>query len=216
MSDIIVQHSGSILDVQLNRPAHKNAMTSSMYVAMADLLDGAGGDDQTRVVLWHGAGDSFTAGNDLEDFIANPPPPSGSPQSRLMDALIRFEKPLVAAVHGVAIGGGTTMLGHCDFVYAGESTRFQVPFIDLALVPEFGSSLLLPLRLGYLHAAELVLLGRPFSAAQAAELGLVTRVVPDQSLLATATETAQSLAKKPATALLACKRFLKRALREQL
>src|SRR5262249_33665827 len=145
----------------------------------ADLLDRAGSDQSTRVVLWHGAGDSFTAGNDLEDFIANPPSPSGSAQSRLMDALIRFEKPLVAAVHGVAIGGGATMLGHCDFVYAGESTKFALPFIDLALIPEFGSSFLLPRNLGYLRAAELILLGRPFDAAQAAEIGLVTRVVPD-------------------------------------
>jgi len=216
MTDIIVHQSGGVLDVQLNRPAHKNAMTSSMYIAMADVLDAAGRDEQTRVVLWHGAGDSFTAGNDLEDFIANPPPPGGSPQSRLMDALIRFEKPLVAAVHGVAIGGGTTMLGHCDFVYAGESTKFQVPFIDLALVPEFASSFLLPHNLGYLRAAELILLGRSFSAARAAELGLVTQVVPDQSLLETATEAAQSLARKPAGALLACKRLLKRALREHL
>jgi enoyl-CoA hydratase/carnithine racemase len=104
MSDIVTKRSAGILDVQLNRPAKESAMTSSMYIAMADLLDGAEKDDQTRVVLWHGAGDSFSAGNDQEDFIANPPGPDASPQSRLIDALIRFEKPLVAAVHGVAIG----------------------------------------------------------------------------------------------------------------
>ena len=114
MSDIVTTRSGSILDVQLNRPSKKNAMTSSMYVAMADVLDGAAKDDETRVVLWHGAGDSFSAGNDLQDFIENPPGPGESPQSRLIDALIRFEKPLVAAVQGVAIGGGTTLLAHCE------------------------------------------------------------------------------------------------------
>ena len=216
MSDIVTERSDSVLRVQLNRPESKNAMTSAMYITLADLFNAAAKDDRIRVVLWHGAGDSFSAGNDLQDFMENPPGPGASPQSRLIDALIRFEKPLVAAVQGAAIGGGTTMLAHCDFVYAGESAKFQLPFVDLALVPEFGSSLLLPLRFGYARAAELILLGRPFDAARAAELGLVTQVVPDQSLLATATETAQSLARKPARALQACKRLLRRALREQL
>jgi enoyl-CoA hydratase/carnithine racemase len=216
MSDIVAERSGNILSIQLNRPAKKNAMTSSMYTDMAELLDGAAKDDQIRVVLWHAAGDSFSAGNDLEDFVKNPPASGESPQSRLMHALINFEKPLVAAVQGVAIGGGTTMLAHCDFVYAGESARFQLPFVNLALVPEFGSSCLLPLRFGYLRAAELILLGQSFGALRAAELGLVTSVVPDQKLLATATETAQTLAAKPAGAVQACKRLMKGAFREQL
>jgi enoyl-CoA hydratase/carnithine racemase len=216
MSDIVTNRSGSILEIQLNRPEKKNAMTSSMYIAMADVLDGAAKDDDIRVVLWHGAGDSFSAGNDLEDFMNNPPGPGESPQARLMSALINFEKPIVAAVQGVAIGGGTTMLLHCDFVYAGESTRFQLPFINLAVVPEFGSSYLLPQRAGYVRAAELVLLGQPFNAARAAELGLVTQVVPDQQLLAAASETARQLAKKPARALQASKRLMKQPVREQL
>jgi enoyl-CoA hydratase/carnithine racemase len=131
-----------------------------------------------------------------------------------MHALINLEKPLVAAVQGAAIGGGTTMLAHCDFVYAGESAKFQLPFVSLALVPEFGSSYLLPLRFGYTRAAELILLGKPFDASRAAELGLVTQVVADQ--LATATETARTLAAKPAAAVQASKRLMKRALREQL
>jgi enoyl-CoA hydratase/carnithine racemase len=216
MSDIVAERSGNILNIQLNRPAKKNAMTSSMYTEMAKLLDGAATDDQIRVVLWHGAGDSFSAGNDLEDFMKNPPAVGESPQSRLMHALINFEKPLVAAVQGVAIGGGATMLAHCDFVYAGESARFQLPFVNLALVPEFGSSCLLPQRFGYLRAAELVLLGQSFGALRAAELGLVTSVVPDQKLLGTATETAETLAKKPAGAVQACKRLMKGAFRDQL
>jgi len=216
MPDIVAERSGSILRIQLNRPAKKNALTASMYGTIADLLDGAAKDDRTRVVLWHGAGDSFTAGNDLEDFMKNPPEASGSPQARLNDALMKFTKPLVAAVHGVAIGSGTTMLMYCDFVYAAEGTRFQLPFINLALVPEFGSSYLLPQRLGYVRAAALVLLGQPFNAARAAELGLVTQVVPDQQLLATASETARQLAKKPARALQACKRLMKQAVRDQL
>src|ERR1700752_3351279 len=216
MSDIVTERSGSILEIQLNRPAKKNAMTSSMYVAIADALDGAAKDDQVRVVLWHGAGDSFSAGNDLEGFMKNPPGPGESPQARLMSALINFEKPLVAAVHGLAIDGGTTMLAHCDFVYAGESTRFQLPFVNLALVPEFGSSYLLPSRGGYLGAAELILLGQPFDASRAAALGVVTQVVPDQQVLAIARDTAQKLAAKPAGALQACKRLLRQAVREPL
>lgn len=216
MNDITTEHSGSILRVQLNRPAKKNAMTSNMYVTLADLLNAAAKDDRTRVVLWHGAGDAFCAGNDVEDFLKHPPGPGESPQAILMKALLNLDKPLVAAVHGAAIGGGTTMLMHCDFVYAGESAKFQMPFINLGLVPEFGTTCSVPLRFGYLRAAELILLGVPFDAKRAAELGLVTQVVPDQKLLATATETAQKLAEKPASALRACKRLMKQSSREQL
>jgi len=216
MSDIVTERSGNILSIQLNRPAKKNAMTSSMYITMAELLNEAAIDDQIHVVLWHAAGSSFSAGNDIEDFMKNPPAPGESPQAQLIHALINFEKPLVAAVQGAAIGGGTTMLAHCDFVYAGESAKFQLPFVNLALVPEFGSSYLLPLRFGDTRAAELILLGGPFDASRAAELGLVTQVVPDQSLLATATETARKLAARPAAAVQASKRLMKRALREQL
>ena len=216
MSDIIKERSGSILRVQLNRPAKKNAMTMSMYVTLADLFNDAAKDEQVHVVLWHGAGDSFCAGNDVEDFLKNPPGPGESPQARLMNAFINFDKPLIAAVQGAAIGGGTTMLTHCDFVYAGATAKFQMPFINLGLVPEFGSSCSVPIRIGHIRAAELILLGLPFDARRAAELGLVTRVVPDQELLATATESAQKLAEKPAGALQACKRLMKRSSREQL
>ena len=216
MSDIITERSGHILRIQLNRPEKKNAMTSAMYITLADLLNDAAKDDQIRVVLWHGAGDSFSAGNDIQDFLKNPPGSGESPQARLIQALIDFDKPIVAAVHGAAIGGGTTMLTHCDFVYAGESARFQMPFVNLALVPEFGSSCTVPARIGYLRAAELILLGLPFDAKRAAELGLVTRIVPDQKSLATAMETAQKLAEKPPAALQACKRLMKQSTREQL
>src|SRR5713101_5082905 len=156
MSDIVTERSGSILRVQLNRPAKKNAMTSAMYVTIADSLNAAAKDDDIRVVLWHGAGDSFCAGNDVEDFLKNPPGPGESPQAQLMKAFIDLDKPLVAAVQGAAIGGGTTMLTHCDFVYAGESAKFQMPFVNLALVPEFGSSFSVPAKVGHLRAAELI------------------------------------------------------------
>ncbi len=216
MSEIITQRSGGILRVELNRPEKKNAMTSSMYATLADLFSDAATDEGIRVVLWHGAGDSFCAGNDVEDFLKNPPGPGESPQARLMNALTDFDKPLIAAVHGAAVGGGTTMLTHCDFVYAGESAKFQMPFVNLALVPEFGSTYSVPARIGYIRAAELILLGLPFDARRAAELGFVTQVVSDQNLLATATATAQKLTAKPAGALQACKRLMKRSSRERI
>jgi enoyl-CoA hydratase/carnithine racemase len=133
-----------------------------------------------------------------------------------MNALSGFDKPLIAAVQGAAIGGGTTMLTHCDFVYADESARFQMPFVNLGVVPEFGSSYSVPMRAGYIRAAELILLGLPFDARRAAELGLVTRVVSDQELMFTALETAQKLAKKAIGALQACKRLMKQSSRKQL
>ena len=216
MGEILTERSGSILRITLNRPAKKNAMTSSMYLNMAEILNDATKDDEVRVVLWDGAGDSFSAGNDLEDFLKHPPGPGASPQALLADALLNFDKPLIAVVKGVAIGGGTTLLTHCDFVIAGESAKFQLPFINLGLVPEFGSTWSLPARSGYIRAAELILLGQPFDAKVAAEIGLVTRVVPDEKLLATATETAEKLAAKPPGALQASKRLLKRSQREQV
>jgi enoyl-CoA hydratase/carnithine racemase len=216
MDEIVTERAESILRVQLNRPTRRNAMTSGMYVALADILKDAAKDEHIRVVLWHGAGDSFCAGNDIEDFLKNPPGPGESPQARLMNALIDFDKPLIAAVQGAAIGGGTTMLLHCDFVYAGESAKFQMPFINLAVVPEFGSSSIVPARIGHLRAAELILLGSPYDAKRAAELGLVTQVVSDQDLLPTATATARKLAAKPAAALQAGKRLMKRPFREQI
>ena len=211
MSDINTERSNGILRVEVNRPEKKNALTAAMYTRLADIFNEAAKDDETRVVLWCSVGNAFSAGNDVVDFLHNPPGPGNFPQGLLMEAFIGFEKPIVAAVQGAAIGGGTTMLTHCDFVYAGESAKFQVPFINLGLVPEFGSSYSVPARVGHLRAAELFLLGEPFTAARAAELGLVTRVVPDRDLSATATETAQKLAAKPSGAMRACKRLIKQA-----
>ena len=216
MDEIITERSASMLRVELNRPAKKNAMTSSMYVTLADMFNDAAKDERVRVVLWHGAGDSFCAGNDIEDFLKNPPGPGNFPQARLMKALVDFDKPLIAAVQGAAIGGGTTMLTHCDFVYAGESAKFQMPFVNLALVPEFGSSFSIPARIGHIRAAELILLGLSFDARKAADLGLITQVVSDQNLLATATETARKLAAKPAGALKASKKLMKQSFSEQI
>lgn len=218
MSEILTETKGSILRITVNRPAKKNAMTSAMYNAMADAFDNAANDDEIHVVIWDAAGDSFSAGNDVEDFLKNPPGPGESPQARLGNALMNLDKPVIAVVKGAAIGGGTTLLTHCDFVYAGESAKFQLPFVNLGLVPEFGSSWSLPARFGYIRAAELFMLAQPFNAELAATIGLVTRVVPDAELLATATQTAEKLAAKPIGALRASKKLLRgssRALLEQ-
>jgi len=172
VSDINTMRSSGILSVELNRPSKKNAITAAMYTTLAGIFNDAAADSGIRVVLWHGAGDSFCAGNDIGDFLKNPPGAGESPQALLMKALINFDKPIVAAVQGAAIGGGTTMLTHCDFVFAGENAKFQLPFVNLALVPEFGSSFTVPARAGYLHAAELILTGQSFDARRAAELGL--------------------------------------------
>jgi enoyl-CoA hydratase/carnithine racemase len=214
MDEIVTECSEGILRVQLNRPDKLNAMTSSMYIRLAKIIDDAARDESVRVVLWHGAGHAFSAGNDIEDFLENPPGPGESPQAKLMNALVEFDKPLVAAVHGAAIGGGTTMLLHCDFVYAAEGTRFQMPFVSLGVVPEFGSSGILPHSIGHIRTAELILLGSPFDATRAVELGLATRVVPEHELLSVATETAGHLAAKPPGALRASKRLLTRSFRD--
>jgi len=216
VSEILTERFEGILQIQFNRPEKKNAMTMSMYSTVAELLDAAAKDDETRVVLLQGAGDAFCAGNDLGDFLHNPPKSDDSPQARFIHALIEFDKPLVAAVHGVAIGGGTTMLTHCDFVYAAEHTRFQMPFVNLALVPELGTTYWLPAQIGYLAAAELVLLALPFDARRAAELGFVTRVVAEADLMATAMDTAHRLTRQPAGAVRASKRLMKRALGAQM
>src|SRR5580704_2754793 len=161
MSDILTQRSGNILRVQFNRPSKKNAMLASMYATVADLLERAVKDEEIRVVLLHGAGDSFSAGNDLADFVKNPPGPGVSRQTRLIAALIDFDKPIVAAVHGAAVGFGTTVLPHCDIVYAGEGAKFQMPFVNLGVVPEFCSTYAMPALIGHLPAAELMLTGQP-------------------------------------------------------
>ena len=216
MSDIITERTGNILRVTVNRPAKKNAMTSAMYIALADALNEAAKDDEIRVVIWDATGDSFSAGNDVQDFLQNPPKAGESPQATLGNALLNLDKPLIAVVKGAAVGGGTTLLTHCDFVFAGESAKFQLPFVNLGLVPEFGSSWSLAARSGYLRAAELFMLGQPFKAELAAEIGLVTRVVPDSELSATANKTAEKLAAKPIGALRATKKLLKRSSRQQV
>jgi enoyl-CoA hydratase/carnithine racemase len=204
MSDIITTRTANILNVTLDRPKKKNALTFAMYDALTEALQSAQENPEVRVVLLSASGDSFCAGNDIGDFLSAGASldPASSPPLRFIEALVRFEKPLIAAVHGPAVGIGTTMLLHADLVYANESARFSVPFVGLGLVPEAASSLLLPRRIGPAAANDLLLRGAVIDARRAAEMGLVNEVVPTSGeLLAFALERASEMAAKPPRAM---------------
>jgi enoyl-CoA hydratase/carnithine racemase len=211
MPDLVTELGGGVLRVQLNRPEKKNALTRAMYSGLVEALEAADADAHTRAIVLHGAGDGFTAGNDLRDFLEQPPVDQDHPTFRFMTAVSRVQKPLVAAVHGMAIGIGTTLLLHCDLVYAAEGARFHTPFVDLGIVPELGSSLILPALAGHQRAAELLLLGTPIDARRAREMGLVNAVVPEERLLDTAMEAARALAAKPVAAVRLAKALMRRA-----
>ena len=195
--DIAATRADGILEIAFDRPQKKNALTAAMYGALARELRAAEGDDAIRVVLFHGHGGSFSAGNDLEDFAANPPANADAPVFAFLDAASRATKPYVAAVTGSAVGIGTTLLLHCDLVYAADDARFALPFTRLGIVPEFASSYLLPLIAGYQRAAELLLLAEPFDAQVARDAGFVTRVLPAAGVLDAAREAARKLAALP-------------------
>jgi len=214
---ILTSRDGGVFRLQINRPEKRNALTNGMYDTMASALEKAADDPGVRVVLIHGQLDAFSSGNDLQDFVQAPPTNEDSPVGRFITAISLAPKPIVAAVAGPAVGIGTSMLLHCDLVYAAEGTRFQLPFVNLALLPEAGSSLLLPQRVGHLRAAELLMLGEPFSAAKALQFGLVTEVVADgDAALQAAEAAATKLAAKPPTALQLTKRLMKAPHAERL
>ena len=214
MNKILTELEDGVLRVQFNRPDKKNAITAAMYQALAHALRHAERDNAVRVALIHGAPDVFTAGNDLHDFLASPPRSDDAPGFQFLRAIHEFPKPLVAAVSGLAVGIGTTMLLHCDLVYCTPETRFSLPFVNLGLCPEAGSSFLLPRLTGYQRAAELLMLGEPFAAETAKEIGLVNAIVPAEALVATATATAGKLASKPAAGLRETKMLMKQGLHE--
>jgi enoyl-CoA hydratase/carnithine racemase len=211
MSQEILTHTErGVMTVTLNRLDRKNSITAAMYGAMADALQAAQGDDAVRVLVFQGHETVFSAGNDIGDFLNNPPATPQSPVFRFLRGLATFPKPLLAAVCGPAVGVGTTMLFHCDLVYAGDNAAFSMPFVNLGLCPEAASSLLVPRMLGYHRAAEALLLGEPFMAEAALEVGLVNRVVPPTEANAVAQAAAQKLAAKPLSALIETKRLMKR------
>ena len=198
-----------VAHVELARLDKRNALTAQMYAQLAAALAAADADPQVRAILLHGAPDCFTAGNDVGDFLKRPAG-SRSPAIALFDVLPNMAKPVVAAVGGPAIGIGSTLLLHCDLVYAAPNARFQLPFVPLGIVPEFGSTYLLPLLAGYQRAAELLLLGQPFSAQKAYEVGIVTQIFPENELLQKAKEVAQMLAALPAESIRLTKRLMKK------
>ncbi len=208
---IEVELKDRILAVKLARSEKKNALTVAMYQALCDDFDRAQSDSEVRVVHITGTGDSFSSGNDVGDFLAAAQQETGdNPAQRLLHRLNCCKKPVVAAVNGMAIGIGSTLLLHCDLVYAARSARFQLPFVDLGLVPEGGSSAILPAMLGHRRAAALLLACESLDAGQAVEFGIVNQVCEDAELQALSWKKAQALAAKPPAALQQAKAMLKR------
>ena len=211
MSDAINSRiDAGVLELGFARPEKKNALTRAMYATLAEQLRESVERDEVGAVLFYGSGDAFTAGNDLRDFLDDPPLDEQSPVFAFLDALANCPLPVVAAVNGLAIGIGTTLLLHCDLVYAGDDATFRLPFVDLGLVPEAASSLLLPRMAGHARAAELLLLGEPFDAGRAQAFGLLNRVVASTDVIDTARDAARRLADKPRTAVRVTKALLKR------
>jgi enoyl-CoA hydratase/carnithine racemase len=210
MSHILTETKDRVLRIEIARPEKKNALTLDMYAAMVEALSAASQDREVRAVLVHGARGCFTAGNDLSDFLERPPHSEGSPAFRFIRTISTFEKPLIAAVSGAAVGIGTTMLLHCDLVYAAPDARFQLPFVNLGVVPEAGSSFLLPYIAGYQRAAELLLLGQPFGTDKALAAGILTEVIPADGLMEYARDAALGVAALPPAAVRHAKALMKK------
>ena len=209
--DILISRQNGILIIEFNRPEKKNSITSAMYQTMADALKTGEQDKTVRVILFCGKPDIFTAGNDLEDFMNTPPGSdlADRPVAQFMLHLIGVTKPVITAVAGAAVGIGTTMLLHCDMVYAADNAKFSMPFTRLGLCPEFASSMLLPQVVGYPRAAEKLLLGEPFSAEEAYEMGLINKILPQTQLMPYALAQAAKLTRLPASSLRTTKSLMK-------
>lgn len=207
MPNTLITRDNHILRIQLNRPRKKNALTPAMYDALREAIERANDDSSIRVITLTGSGDSFCAGNDLNTFLADP---GSDAAARFIRAIAGAQTPIVAAVNGVAVGVGVTMLLHCDLVYAADDAKFNFAFIDLGLLPEAASSYLLPRMLGYSGAAELLMLGEAFSADKARECGIVNQVVAAEALDDLAQSKAAQLAAKPPEALRLTKMLLRR------
>lgn len=202
--------------IEIARPEKKNALTRAMYQEMADALVAANEDASVRAVLIQGQPSIFTSGNDIEDFMSSPPRDEDAPVFQFMRAMIGCEKPLVAAVNGAAIGIGTTLLLHCDFVYVADDARLAMPFVSLGLVPEFGSSLIVPSLMGPRRAAEKLLLGDPFTGEQAVECGIANAVLPAGEVVNQARRVAERFNKLAPSAVRESKKLMRRVSQEQL
>ncbi len=205
-----------VATIEIARPEKKNAFTGAMYAAFADALRAADADASVRAVLVTGQPGMFSSGNDIDEFLARVPAPgesaSTSPALQLMEAVLALEKPLVAAVTGPAVGIGATMLLHCDLVYVADDARIAMPFVSLGLVPEFGSSLILPQLLGRVRAAEKLLLGDPMSGADAVEFGFANAVLPAGEVVNHARRIAERFNRLPPVAVRETKKLLRRAM----
>ena len=212
-----IERDGAVLAITLARPERRNAITVAMYAALADAIESAADDPSLRVITLRGEGQDFTAGNDLGDFLAElPRAGSDIPVWRLLRALAKNQVPIIAAVHGNAVGIGTTMLFHCDLVIAEEGTRFLMPFVDLGLVPEAASSLLLPRLAGRRRAARHLLLGEPFGPDDAIEFGLISHIARQGALQAQLSAITGALLAKPAEALRLTQRLLRTGQRDEV
>ena len=209
MSEILTHQDAGVLTLTFNRVERKNSINVAMYDALATAIAQAADDAATRVVVIQGHETVFSAGNDIEDFLKNKPAGDDSTVFRFLRGIAAFPKPLIAAVCGPAVGIGTTMLFHCDLVYAGDNAAFSMPFVNLGLVPEAASSLLAPRMFGHHRAAEALLLGEPFMAEAALEVGLVNRVLPPTEANAYAQQQARKLAAKPLPSLITTKALMK-------
>ena len=207
MTQITSEMRGQVQIIRFNRPEKMNALTKDMYAELARLLNEANGDFGIRAVILSSVGDHFTAGNDIMDFMSNPPTSEDSTVAAFLESLLNFTKPLIASVRGHAVGVGTTMLLHCDVVIADESAKFSMPFTSLGLVPEAGSSMLFPALVGYQRAAKIFLTGEEFSPQYAREIGLVAEVVADAEVEAIAIAT--KIAEQPPQAVLNTKALMK-------
>jgi enoyl-CoA hydratase/carnithine racemase len=216
---IAVQTANGVARIAIARPEKKNAITVAMYQAMADAIAAAHDDGTVRAIVIHGEKDIFTAGNDLEDFMKNPPAGMDAPVFQFMQALGLSEKPVVAAVNGAAVGIGTTMLMHCDLVYCADNAMFSMPFVSLGLCSEFASSLTIPLAAGFHKAAEKLLLAEPISAEEALEMKIVNRILPPSEVLDHAIRQAERFNALPPASVRETKRLMKsswRAMTEKL
>ena len=207
MSEILDTQSGAVRYLAFNRPAKMNALTRGMYADLAKALNNAAGDFTVRTVVISSEGDHFTAGNDIADFMDNPPTADSSEVAIFLAAQLNFPKPLIAAVKGNAVGVGTTMLLHCDVVIATPTAKFSMPFVSLGLVPEAGSTFLFPALVGYQRAAKIFLTGESFGSTQAIEMGLIAEIADDA--LGTATKIAKQIAEQPPQAVINTKALLK-------
>jgi len=209
MSTILTGVHNGVLRIVFNRPEKKNAFTVGMYEAVNEAFDQAAGDPHIRALLFAGEGGAYTAGNDLQDFLANPPVSEEAPVFQFLRNLAHCPKPMVAAVQGFAVGVGTTMLLHCDLVYAADDAKFSLPFVNLGLCPEAASSLLLPHIVGHQRAAEKLLLGDPFGAEEAEHMGFVNKILPPDQVIEFATRQAERIAALPAASVRATKMLMK-------